>query len=116
MKTKLMKVLLIMSLLMQPMSALAGGRKPLLPPADRSHEPRNELPVSCDVVLSKCDKALRDQITLNHSKQGLIDAQDQHIVTQRERIDQLTSENKSIFRSPWLWMGLGIITGVVISR
>lgn len=86
-----------------------------MPKSGQLSEPKSAKP-SCDQVLSACDKALESQRKLNHEQQRLIKAQDELAITQRERIDQLTKENKSVFRSPWLWFGLGALTGVILVK
>lgn len=70
----------------------------------------------CDQVLNACDKALEDQLKLNHDKQRIIEAQDKLTETQRLKIDELKSENSSIFKSPYLWFGLGVLTTVIIRK
>lgn len=78
---------------------------------------------TCDEVLQLCDKALQDERRetdslkkLDHTRQIVIKAQEDHILVQREKIDLLKSENESPLRSPYLWFGLGLVTGVVLMK
>lgn len=78
---------------------------------------------TCDQVLQLCNKALQDERQetealkrLDHSRQRVVEAQEDHIKVQREKIDLLKSENESLLRSPTLWFGLGLITGVVLMK
>lgn len=119
MLSKKLTALTLIILSLSPLTTLASGsasqKLPELNLAPKSEQPLVSAP-SCDQVLSACDKALNSQRKLNHEQQRLIKTQDDLVITQRERIDQLTKENKSVLRSPWLWFGVGIITGVVIMK
>ena len=118
MLSKKLTLIMLITLSLSPNMTLASGSKsqklPELSPVPKSEQ--QSVKPSCDQVLSACDKALNSQRKLNHAQQRLIKTQDDLVITQRERIDQLTKENKSVLRSPWLWFGVGIITGVVIMK
>lgn len=71
---------------------------------------------SCNDVLSLCRQAVNDQIILNHKQQIEIKANEDLVKTQREKIDYLEKENNSILKNPTLWLGLGLVLGVVITK
>lgn len=78
---------------------------------------------TCDDVLQMCDKALQDERgageslrKLNHNQQRLIEANVSLAETQRVKIDMLQRENSSVLKSPWLWFGVGLVTGVVVMK
>jgi hypothetical protein len=71
---------------------------------------------TCDQVLQACDKALKDQIKLGNDQKVLIQSQEELIDTQRVKIDELTKDNNSLLKNPWLWFGVGLATGVVILK
>lgn len=78
---------------------------------------------SCDQVLSLCDKALQDERRetealkkLDHSRLGVIEAQEKHILTQRDKIDLLEAENESILNDPKVWFVIGLGLGVYVMK
>lgn len=80
-------------------------------------------PKSCDQVLKLCDQALEDSRRetealkkLDHSRLGVIEAQEKHILTQRGKIDLLEAENKSLLNDPRLWFVVGLGLGVYIMK
>lgn len=78
---------------------------------------------SCDEVLRLCDQALEDSRRegealkkLDHSRLGVIEAQEKHILTQRDKIDLLEAENKSILNDPKVWFVIGLGLGVYVMK
>lgn len=72
--------------------------------------------LTCDQVLQLCDDALKDERSLTEKQGNMIKAQDDVIRLQRTKIDDLTTENKSILRSPYLWGVLGFVGGVLLVK
>lgn len=105
-----MTALLILKMLMPNISEASGSKRQDIP------APEAPKPVvsTCDSVLDKCRKAVNDQILLNHKQQIEIKANEDLVKTQREKIDQLEKENNSILKSPWLWIGVGLIGGQLL--
>jgi hypothetical protein len=97
MKIKLLTALLITSTLLPTISMAKGTEAP-----------------SCDQVLNACDKALQDQIQLGTSKDILIKDQNSLILSQHDKIDMLEKDNSSLLKNPYLWFGVGLVTGVVL--
>lgn len=89
---------------------IIGTLSPNITTATETNKP------TCDTVLKACDRALTDQIKLNHEQQGLIKAQEDLVITQRDKINLLEAENKSLFRSPWLWGAVGFGLGVYLMK
>lgn len=73
-------------------------------------------PLTCDKVLKLCDAALKDQRILSHEQQKLIQLQDDQLVLQRSRIVQLEQDKPSIIESPYLWLAVGFVGGVLIAK
>lgn len=71
---------------------------------------------SCKDVVKACDKALADQDQVIKHKTYEITEQKKVIAAQDTRIVELEKKNSSLFRSPWLYLGLGLITGVLIAK
>lgn len=100
---------------MPNISAASGSKKVELPsPTDKEKSPPISQSRGCDDVLNLCRKAVDSQIKLNHAQQKQIDAQEDLLKTQRQKIDQLEKENNSILKSPWLWIGVGLIGGQLL--
>ena len=72
--------------------------------------------LTCDQVLDACDIALHDQVTLNHEQQGLIRAQDDLILTQNKKIKELTHDTNSIFKNPYLYFVVGLVSGLYLGK
>ncbi len=105
---KQIALLMILGMLMPTIGKTSGSKKLELPPAPIKAESQ------CDAVLDKCRKAVDSQLKLNHAQQKQIQAQDELIGYQKDRIVTLEKENKSILKSPWLWMGVGLIGGQLL--
>ena len=78
----------------------------LNPPTTRANPP------TCDQVLSACDKALKDQLKLNHDSAVMIKYQDDLILKQKDKIEELTHA----FKSPYLYMLIGFAGGVFLAK
>lgn len=61
---------------------------------------------ACDVALTKCDQALKD-------KNEVIDAQAGIILKQTQAISDLQSQRDSVWRSPALWVTIGVVAGAL---
>ena len=61
----------------------------------------------CRVALSGCVKETQAASKLSDEKDSLLKYD-------KEQIERLEKEKNSIFRSPLLWVTVGIVTGVVI--
>jgi hypothetical protein len=72
--------------------------------------------ISCDQVLNKCNNAVVDLRALSNKHELLIKDQNALILTQRTKIDELESDNKSLLKNPWLWFGVGFAAGVVVLK
>jgi hypothetical protein len=72
--------------------------------------------VTCDDVLSLCDKALNDTIVLSNKQANVIKYQDDQIRLQKTKIDELENKNKSLLRSPVLWGVVGFLGGVLLVK
>lgn len=73
-------------------------------------------PRTCSDVLKMCDTALQDQRGLNHEQQKLIQIQDDQLVLQRNKIIELENDKPSIIESPYLWLAVGFVGGVLLVK
>lgn len=73
-------------------------------------------PKTCNEVLQLCDKALQDQRKLNHENLILIKATEDLNHVQRDKIDILEAENKSLLRNPYIWGAIGFGLGVYLMK
>lgn len=71
---------------------------------------------TCDEVLTACNDAFEaKKRELQLCDLGLLQTLDQLDVTKRDLRDEIESNNK-IWKNPYLLIGLGVITGVIISK
>lgn len=70
----------------------------------------------CTAIVTACDKALADQDRVINFKTRAIEAQQEIIGAQDTRIRILEEDKNSIFKSPWLYFGLGVVTGALLLR
>lgn len=67
-------------------------------------------------VIQSCDKALTDQDRVIDLKTRTIEAQSNTIAALDTRVAGLEKEKGGLFRSPWLYFGLGIVAGALLVR
>lgn len=70
----------------------------------------------CENVLVLCDKALQETKKQVEVRDQIISASSQEILRQKEVIQDQESKLNSIFRNPWLYLGLGLVGGYLIAK
>lgn len=72
--------------------------------------------VSCDDIISACDGALdakNKQIEL--SDLAIVQLKDQNVVL-KDRAEEAEGKLSSIWRNPFVYLGVGFVTGVVLMK
>ena len=64
--------------------------------------------------LSLCRVALDGCMTEEQRAEALSKSQSDLLKYDKDQIERLESEQNSIFRSPFLWVSVGIITGIIV--
>lgn len=70
----------------------------------------------CTDVVKACDKALQDQDQVINLKTATIKAQSEVIGALDTKVIALEKDKNSIFNNPWLYFGLGVLTGTFLLR
>ena len=69
---------------------------------------------SCKDVIEACDEALADKVSqITIRDLAIKQYRDENVLLARE-VDRQESELNSVFRSPWLYFGLGVLTGKLV--
>lgn len=110
------KILMTISMIAAINSAYASGEKRIdlapAPPQGFTSSPQPVQPSpgnKCNAVLDKCE-------TIRQKQKELIEQQDELVKFQREQIKDLKSSKESFFSNPWLYFGVGLITGVIVTK